>query len=59
MKCFFCGRPYVTDTNEDGQVRLRCAFPRCKMNPTTDFHDNEVQCYADIDLIKESWRNSR
>lgn len=59
MKCFYCGRNYTRETNENGEIRFICKFPRCKAQPCTDFHQNEADCYSDIELIKASWRNAR
>lgn len=59
MKCFYCGRPYHTEKDSEGNIRLICKFPRCKMQPCSDFHKFESECLEDMELIKESWRKAR
>lgn len=58
MKCFYCGRPYTTEYEND-KVRLICKFPRCKAQPCSDYHDFEAECEEDMILIRDSWRNAK
>ena len=57
MKCFYCGRPLKVMTDDKGYVMAKCVYPRCKLQPETDWEKSMELVEADLLMIKESFRN--
>lgn len=57
LKCFYCGRPLTVLHNDEGMILAKCTYPRCKLKPETDWEPDLAMVEADLNIIKESWKN--
>lgn len=60
LRCFYCGRPVpiVYDEERKGYI-ARCRYPRCKLQPETDYEPDEILVEIDWNMIKESLRGGK
>lgn len=58
LRCFYCGRPVpvVYDEEHEGYI-AKCSYPRCKLQPETDYEPTQEQVALDWEMIRESLRN--
>jgi phage FluMu protein Com len=53
LKCFYCGR-LVKTLEKDGKLMAKCTYPRCKLQPETDWEETEEAVREDWEMIRES-----
>jgi hypothetical protein len=53
LKCFYCGRPANVE-EKDGLYFAKCRYPRCKLQPETDWEPSASQVMLDWEEIKRS-----
>ena len=53
LKCFYCGR-VVKIQEQDGKFMAKCNYPRCRLQPETDWEESEDLVELDWLAIKDS-----